>query len=159
MERKDFVFFWGECRGNVINKGCFSQWQPAIFVVDGVKYACAEQFMMAEKARLFGDQENLENILKSTSPRAIKAFGRKVRGFDAEKWGKVKFDIVVKGNMAKFSQNPEMRTFLLGTGLRESDPAILDPANWKGENLLGKALMVVREKLSAAGGQIGDKIP
>ena len=31
----------------------FSQWYPSPFVVDGVSYSCAEQFMMAEKTRLF----------------------------------------------------------------------------------------------------------
>ena len=136
-------------------------------MVDGVSYGSAEQFMMAEKARIFGDGETLEKILAAKLPRKIKALGREVKGFDGKKWDGVKFEVVVRGNMAKFSQNQALLSFLLGTGdamlveaspkdciwgvgLKESDRDILDPAKWKGENLLGKALMEVRSKLGAA---------
>ena len=166
------VFFWGACKNANprngyanLHKGCLSQWQECSFEVDGMRYSSAEQFMMAEKARTFGDVETLEKILAAKLPRKIKALGREVKGFDGKKWDSVKFDVVVRGNMAKFSQNQELLAFLLGTGdamlveaspkdciwgvgLEESDRDILDPEKWKGENLLGKALMEVRSKLA-----------
>ena len=173
MDKDKCVFFWGACKNANPNngyanlhKGCLSQWQKCSFEIDGVSYSSAEQYMMAEKARTFGDDETLEKILSAKLPMKIKALGREVRGFDGKKWDSVKFEIVVRGNMAKFSQNRELLSFLLGTGdamlveaspkdciwgvgLKESDRDILDPDKWKGENLLGKALMEVRSKLSA----------
>ncbi len=62
LKREDFVFFWGHtARADKQTKACLSQWWPCSFEVDGVYYNCAEQFMMAEKARLFGDEEALNN--------------------------------------------------------------------------------------------------
>ena len=136
--------------------------------VDGVRYNCAEQYMMAEKARTFGDKETLAKILASDKPRIIKKLGREVRGFDSAKWDEVKYGVVVKGNVAKFSQNPELKAFLLSTGtaelveaspvdevwgigLAEGSPLIRDKSKWEGQNLLGKALMKVRNALFGCG--------
>lgn len=129
--------------------------------------------MMAEKARIFGDQENLDAILASSSPKDIKAYGRAVRNFSPSKWNAVKFDIVVKGNTAKFSQNPELKRFLLSTGdaelveaspkdriwgigLSEDDPRAVDKSKWPGQNLLGQALMQVRDRLQNSGVAISE---
>lgn len=160
----DFVFFWGTGDTGKVQKGCFSQWWPCRFKVDGVEYNCAEQYMMAAKAKTFGDSETLEKILVSDKPKIIKKLGREVRGFDERTWDTVKYDVVVDGNMAKFSQNPELKSFLLstndaklveaspvdriwGVGLAENDLGITDEAKWQGLNLLGKALMDVRARL------------
>jgi ribA/ribD-fused uncharacterized protein len=119
---------------------------------------------MAEKARLFGDEAIRAKILASASPRDHKALGRKVSGFVAETWDRSCLDIVVRGNMAKFSQNPAMKAALLatgdkllveaspldtiwGVGLRADDPRVHDRATWRGKNLLGEALMRVRAEL------------
>jgi ribA/ribD-fused uncharacterized protein len=68
----------------------FSQWWPAAFKADSGRYPTAEHYMMAEKARLFGDDEMLEKIRRAESPADAKKLGRKVRGFDvAELCGKV----------------------------------------------------------------------
>ena len=164
----DFVFFWGIGDTGKVQKGCFSQWWPCQFEVDGVEYNCAEQYMMAAKARTFGDSETLEKILASDKPKIIKKLGREVRGFDERTWDAVKFDAVVDGNMAKFSQNPELKSFLLstgdaelveaspvdriwGVGLAEGSPLIRDKSKWEGQNLLGKALMKVRDALRRGG--------
>ena len=152
-----FVFFWG---------GWPSQWHPSPFVIDGQSYRCAEQYMMAEKARLFGDTEVLRKILKATSPRAQKALGRQVRGFDAGRWTAACRDAVYRGNLAKFSQDEELRALLLATGdrtlveasptdriwgigLAADDPRAQDPSAWRGTNWLGEALMQVRTTLRA----------
>ena len=91
MDKDKCVFFWGACKNATpqngyanLHKGCLSQWQKCSFVVDGVIYSSAEQYMMAEKARTFGDDETLEKILSAKSPRKIKALGREVKGFDGK---------------------------------------------------------------------------
>jgi len=142
-----------------------SQWYPSDFEVDGVEYNCCEQYMMAAKARLFGDEEALEAIMETDDPREQKRLGRLVVGFDEDTWNEVAVDIVTEGNFAKFSQNPEMKAWLLstqdkilveaspydkvwGVGLREDDPRILDREQWDGTNWLGIALSNVRDMLS-----------
>lgn len=120
--------------------------------------------MMAEKARLFGDQQTEAQILKSSNPGAAKALGRSIQGFDETRWVEHRFSIVVRGNLAKFSQSERLRNLLLqtgdqvlveaspvdsiwGIGLAESDSAATKPEQWKGLNLLGFALMEVRDQL------------
>ena len=162
LTRDDFVFFWGhEDRGKGLTKVCLSQWYQCPFVVEGQYYNCAEQYMMAEKARIFGDEEIRQQILAEYSQMAMKKLGRKV---DDEIWKEKRFDVVVKGNIAKFSQNEKLLDFLLSTGnnilveaspkdtvwgigLDESSPEAIQPRKWKGENLLGFALMEVRDIL------------
>ncbi len=121
--------------------------------------------MMAEKARLFGDEDSLAKIIEAKSPGAAKALGRCVRKFQQEEWVKARFEIVVRGTIAKFSQNGELGEFLSGTksrvlveasprdriwgvGLAASNEKIKNPFCWRGENLLGFALMVAREALA-----------
>jgi ribA/ribD-fused uncharacterized protein len=144
----------------------FSQWHPARFVVDGLAFQCAEQFMMHGKAMLFGDREIADQILAAASPRAHKTLGRKVRGFDDAIWVARREAIVLDGNRAKFTQNPPLLAVLLatagtelveasptdrvwGAGLAADDPRIDDPAQWRGKNLLGRILTRLRDQLLA----------
>jgi len=159
----DFVFFW-KPQNNVINESCLSQWQYSEFNVDGDRYYYAEQYMMAEKARLFKDKEILKLIMESKDPKEMKALGQKVRNFDQELWNKTRYSIVLNGNYFKFAQNKEMRNFLLATGdkmLVEASPMdtiwgiglsvnnekAYNPNLWRGQNLLGCVLMEVRDDL------------
>ena len=161
IETATMVLFWQP-------PGIYGQWTPSPFTIDGDTYSCAEQFMMAEKARLFGDEHTRAKILATDSPRDHKALGRQVRNFVSETWDRECLAIVVRGNHAKFSQNPAMLAALLatgdkllveaspldkiwGVGLRADDPKIHDPSQWRGKNLLGEALMQVRADLRAAG--------
>lgn len=145
-------------------KGTFSQWHPSRFVVDEIPYSHAEQFMMAEKARLFGDHETLALIMKATHPWKQKQLGQAVQGFVQPTWDAACEDIVFQGNLAKFSQNPSMLDELRetgmkilteasptdriwGVGLGMGDPRLLDESQWRGKNLLGKTLMKVRKEL------------
>jgi ribA/ribD-fused uncharacterized protein len=124
--------------------------------------------MMWRKATLFGDNETASQILAASHPRQAKALGRQVTGFNQRVWDSHRYDAVVAGNLAKFSQHDELRTFLLGTGervlveaspvdriwgigLAADDPRAGDPAQWRGPNLLGFALMEVREVLGRPG--------
>jgi ribA/ribD-fused uncharacterized protein len=163
----NLLLFWGHQppRTGAVGTGCFSQWWPARFTLDGTSYPTAEHFMMVHKARLFGDHDTAARILATAHPRAAKALGRQVRGFDEDIWASHRYDIVVQGSTAKFAQNPELRDYLLGTGARvlvEASPldriwgiglAARDeraqyPSAWRGLNLLGFALMDARDAIS-----------
>ena len=160
-----YLFFWGhrEKVEGVIDKSCFSQWFPKGFTIDEVYYATAEHYMMAEKARLF-DDTMVEKILEAKTTKEVKALGREVRNFDDKVWNEASFDVVVKGNMAKFSQHEELKSFLLSTsnkiiveaspydkvwgiGMLGDDEMATSPLKWRGLNKLGFALMVVRDEI------------
>jgi len=163
-EKLNFLFFWGHTVKDEITKACFSQWFPFEFEEGGIIYKTAEHFMMAGKARLFNDNETLEEILTSENPKQAKNLGRKVKNFDAQLWEENKYGIVKNGNFLKFSQNEKLKDFLLSThdeilveaspydriwgiGMLETDPKSQNPSLWNGENLLGFALMEVRDEL------------
>jgi ribA/ribD-fused uncharacterized protein len=163
----EYLLFWGHtARTDGVGKHVLSQWWPAPFTVDDDRYASAEHFMMAEKARLFGDEAARSAIMAAATPREAKALGRSVSGFDDALWTQHRFDIVMRGSLAKFGQNVELRDYLLGTGhkvlveaspvdcvwgigLAADDTRALDPAAWRGLNLLGFALMQARSTLAA----------
>ncbi len=166
-ERFEYLFFWGHqpSKDGKTTKSCFSQWYESPFVIDDIVYQTAEHWMMASKARLFGDDESLAKILESTDPKTAKALGRTVKNFDDDMWKSNARRLVTEGNFAKFEQNGELRAFLVGTGnlilveaspydrtwgngLMADDERAKNPATWQGQNLLGFALMDVREKLA-----------
>ena len=163
LTRDNFVFFW-KPQENAVNASCLGQWQQSKFAADHYHFSCAEQYMMAEKACLFEDEEIKEQILQATDPQTMKRLGKKVRNFDESVWNKAKYSIVLNGNYYKFSQNAAMREFLLSTenkilveaspfdkiwgiGLAEMDKNAVNPLLWRGQNLLGFALMEVRDDL------------
>lgn len=159
----DYLLFWGH-RGRAdarITPHCLSQWYPAPFRGPGGKYATAEHWMMAGKARLFGDDEAARKILRSDDPNIAKKIGRKVKDFDDAVWKKHRYEIVVEGSVLKFGKNRQLQSFLLGTkdkilveaspmdtiwgiGVGKGDPRATQPSEWPGENLLGFALMEAR---------------
>lgn len=162
----DFVFFWSHkpAKGGKITEACFSQWWKCSFVEEGFTFCCAEQYMMFKKALLFKDYAIAKEILKSKSPKKIKELGRLVQNFDSKTWDEYKAEIVLQGNILKFSQNPELREYLLstgdkilvevspydkvwGVGLKKENSDICSPQKWKGQNLLGFALMEARDKI------------
>jgi ribA/ribD-fused uncharacterized protein len=164
--RPKFIFFWGHQpeRDGRTGAGCLSQWWPAAFTVDGHEFATAEHYMMWRKAVLFGDADAAAQVLAAGHPQIAKAYGRSVRGFDDAAWARERFGIVVDGSVAKFGQHPDLRAFLLGTGERvlvEASPRdtvwgiglgaknerAAVPAEWRGSNLLGFALMEARDRL------------
>ncbi|GHU36559.1 hypothetical protein AGMMS50256_33300 [Betaproteobacteria bacterium] len=142
------------------------QWNRKPFYEGDLKFCCAEQYMMYYKAVLFGDAESARLILAETEPRLHQQLGRQVQGFTPSLWSDFREEIVFTGNVLKFSQNDDLRALLMATGdkllveaspidlvwgigLGEDDPLRLDEKNWKGLNLLGRALTRVREYLKA----------
>jgi len=165
--RPKYLFFWGHTPkiDGAVGAWVLSQWYPAPFEVDGVRYFTAEHWMMAEKARLFGDERARKEILAVHGPADAKAKGRQVEGFSDAVWDARRFELVVDGSVHKFSQQPALREYLLektkgqvlveaspvdrvwGIGLAQDDPHATKPAQWRGENLLGFALMEARARL------------
>jgi ribA/ribD-fused uncharacterized protein len=162
-----FLFFWGHQpeQDGSIGKGCLSQWWPAAFEVDGIRYPTAEHWMMAQKALLFGDEEVFQKICTAATAPEAKKLGREVRNYQDDIWVAHRYEIVKTGNAHKFSQNEALATFLLqtrqrilaeaspvdpiwGIGMAADNPNINDPTHWQGLNLLGFALMEVREQLA-----------
>jgi len=145
-------------------KGVFSQWHPTPFVVNDERFVTAEQWMMACKARLFGDMSKAAAIMATEDPGEQKRHGQMVVGFDQGRWDAAKIGIVLAGNLAKFQQNegarrqlqataPAMlveanpRDWIWGVGLAVDDPDAHRPSAWRGSNLLGRVLTRVRDKL------------
>lgn len=152
MTNDKFVFFWG---------GPFSQWFKSDFTINGTKYNCAEQYMMAQKALQFGDDEAYKEIMRLKDPSKQKAVGRQVKNFDPNKWNTICRKVVYDANLAKFS-DPTLKQYLLDTGNKEiveaspydriwgiglgtDDPRCLDKTQWQGTNWLGEAIMQVRD--------------
>lgn len=148
-----------------------SQWYPSAFRVSGETYKHAAHWMMVQKARLFGDQSAAKALLVSTSDDAIRARGRHVDGFNQQQWDEHKYDIVLQGNLHKFSQRHELQAYISttrplvlteanpddriwGIGMREGSPGANNPHLWNGLNLLGFALMEVRDLLSDLAGVV-----
>ena len=144
--------------------GYLSNWYPSCFKVENIEYTSMEQFMMYQKARCFHDEETTSKILATDDVGYIKELGRLVSGYNDNYWNGVRQLIVYEGLFAKFSQNDELKKQLLGTGnailaecavndriwgigLSMNAPERFDLAKWKGQNLLGYALMMVRDRL------------
>jgi ribA/ribD-fused uncharacterized protein len=166
-KRFKYVFFWGHRprRAGVVDRACFSNWFTAPFTVEGNRYPTAEHYMMAGKAKLFGDDDALARILSASSPGAAKRYGREVRDFNEETWVAERSRIVEEGVRAKFSQHDALGAFLVatkkrvlveaspkdriwGVGLAADDERATNPLLWNGLNLLGFALMRARARLA-----------
>jgi ribA/ribD-fused uncharacterized protein len=167
QQKFKFLHFWGHlpARNGEIMQSCLSQWWPSTFIIDQVAYRTAEHWMMAEKARLFGNDTLRERIIASNSPGEAKALGRMVGNFDEQTWTMHRQAIVLEGSIQKFSQDSMLRAFLLNTGSRilveaspvdpiwgigltADDPRTQDPTRWEGLNLLGFTLMETRDILA-----------
>lgn len=169
-ETLKFIYFWGHANkhNETIGKFCFSQWFKSSFTVDNIEYKTSEHWMMAHKALLFGDTNNFDKIIKCEKPGEAKELGRQVLGYDDQTWNQKKFDIVKLGNIHKFNQHPDFAKYLLktenrilveaspvdtiwGIGLSQDSKDINNIYAWRGQNLLGFALMETRDFLNEFG--------
>ena len=136
----------------------------ADFMADGIKFSSMEQFMMYKKAECFGDRDIAKKILETRNGSRIKELGRLVSNYEESYWKGIRQIVVFEGLLAKFGQNDKLKTLLKGTGdsilaecavkdriwgigLSMRDPERLEVSKWKGQNLLGYALMMVRERV------------
>lgn len=148
--------------------GSFSNWAHAEFYMNGRHFKNSEQAFMYLKAELFGDTAIMEQILANPNPMMDRIYGRKVKAFDAAVFDAKKYQMMVDVCYEKFTQNTELKELLLstgdailaeaspkdkiwGVGLRVDDPDFTDPGKWRGTNLLGQALMEVRNRIRLGG--------
>lgn len=144
--------------------GYLSNWYLSPFTVEKKIFSSMEQFMMYRKAICFGDEVAATNILSTDDASQIKALGRQVSNYDEHIWNGIRQIVVYEGLLAKFSQNEDLKDKLKSTGeailaecavkdliwsvgLSMTDPDRFDKIKWKGQNLLGYTLMMVRERL------------
>lgn len=161
-----FLFFWNDVPSvtSTQKDSYLSQWYPATFSESHITYNSAEHYMMAQKALLFNDEQMFCSIIQSDHPGQAASLGRRVKNFDEQTWINERFRIVTQASILKFGQNSELNAYLQqtspktivlanpwdriwGIGLDEYAPQAKNPANWKGLNLLGYALMKAREVL------------
>ncbi|MGG5508270.1 MULTISPECIES: NADAR family protein [unclassified Myroides] len=152
-----FEFFYG-------TEHPLSQWYGSKFSMDGIEFNSMEQWMMYSKAILFKDFDTAKKILEEDNPSIQRKLGRQVKFFKDDIWIEHRESIIYQGNYAKFNQNEELKRYLLNTenaylaeasptdliwgiGYGITDEERLFPEKWRGENLLGKILMQVREDL------------
>lgn len=144
--------------------GYLSNWYLSNFIVDGIEYSSMEQYMMHQKALIFNDNNTAEQIMNTTNVKDIKALGRSIVNYNDTIWNGVRQVIVYKGLLEKFRQNSKLKEQLLSTGndilaecavrdviwgigLSMSDSKRYEMNSWRGQNLLGFSLMLVRENL------------
>ena len=146
--------------------GFLSNWYLSDFQIDGITFTSMEQYMMYKKAICFKDENIANQILAEKNVAKIKELGRLVSDYDEHIWNGVRQIIIYEGLLAKFSQNEFLKSRLLdtknsilaecavkdriwGIGLSMTDPKRLMPTEWQGQNLLGYALMLVRDRLKS----------
>jgi hypothetical protein len=157
--RGRYAMFWGQWPSN---------WEDSPMEIDGVHYNCVEQWMMAEKARLFEDAATEAKIMAAESPADQKRHGRRVAGYDDARWATVRYAVVLRGTLEKYRQNPHLMKKLMATGDLElveaspedvvwgigvsvDHPDAADPSKWRGQNLLGRAITEARRILRCPG--------
>lgn len=156
-----YIYFWGEWLSNFENA-------PFITKVNGMvyKFYNSEQYFMFIKAKTFNDEKIANRILsEGIDPKRAKSLGRKVSNFDNKRWNELRYKVMKKANLLKYSQNKYLLEKLLDVkfdnkhfveaspydniwGIKCSiEDAKDDKSNWNGQNLLGKVLDEVREIL------------
>jgi ribA/ribD-fused uncharacterized protein len=154
-----FVFFYG---------GSLSNFSPAPFNMYGHRFRTSEHAYMWFKAIEFGDSVSAWAIHTEPSPKDAKKLGRLIKGFDDVVWSKVRYKYMMTCLKHKFCQNESHRKVLLsypnhffveaspvdqvwGIGMSDIDDRCLDPNQWRGRNLLGRALDETREFIENKG--------
>jgi ribA/ribD-fused uncharacterized protein len=156
------IYFWGSI---------YSNWYICNFKSTEHEFNCSEQYFMYHKAFHFDDNEIAQQILLEKNPRKQKEFGKKVKNYSDEEWSKHRYTVMCCALILKFKQNPDLMEQLLntgnkifveaspydcvwGVGLAEDNDLILDEKNWRGQNLLGKALCETREYFRKQNGEV-----
>lgn len=154
-----YIFFWKIGQPNDI----YSNWYPAWFVVEGVRYETSEQYIMAKKALLLGDTRAYNKIMGTADPAEAKKYGREAKDYTGKLglWPQVRFDVAFNANFAKFTQNPDLCYEMMesgnahfaeaspvdkvwGIGLDADNPLAQQQYEWQGNNLQGLVLDAVR---------------
>ena len=162
METKDSIYFYKESD----KYGYFSNFYKSEFVdKNNIKFCCTEKYLMYMKAITFEPQNTklLNQILNEKNPSKIKYLGRCVKNYDDDIWSNIRYDIMIEGLRYKFNQNTFLKNKLVDTKNKTLYEASKYDKIWGigyypyeavkkdkqtfGSNLLGKALMEIRDEL------------
>lgn len=144
--------------------GYLSNWYNSPFDLDGMHFSSVEQYIMYQKCITFGDTESAKAVMATDDPARHQTIGKAASGYNDKVWAGMRQLVAMRALYAKFTQNPELRQKLLDTGdaylvecaysdttwacgIRLSDDKRHDISNWRGTNILGFALMEVRERI------------
>ncbi len=112
VDRSKTINIWAGSSENTI----LSNLAIRPFVIEGIRFDSVEQRFQYRKAKFFGDEETAKQILGADSPAEAKLWGRHVKGFDAERWGKVAPKEMESAIKLSFMANPSAAEALLSTG-------------------------------------------
>ena len=129
---------------------CFSNWYPCTFECDGITYSSMEQYMMHQKALIMCDDLTAQKILATDDPAEAKKLGKQVSPYIAPLWE----ELDATGEDLLIEAAP--RDLVWGVGIGIDDPSHIIIARWKGQNLLGFALMQARAAIREAVAVLGD---
>lgn len=144
--------------------GFLSNWFYSQFDINNTHYTSAEQYIMHQKCLLFGDEDSAKAVLATDYPDKQQRIGRQTKGYINSIWAGSRQLIALRGLIAKFGQNEELRVKLFETnesylvecahsdiiwacGKLLNEPDRLDASKWTGQNILGFSLMEVRDIL------------
>ena len=156
-------------RENVSTIGYFgeinplSNFYPAPFTHEGVRYISSEQFIQASKAKYFNDADTYNQIMGCSTSLECKRASQQIRNVDINRWELVAGNLCQPGIRAKFIQNPPAMDTLIsktgsktivecasdrlwGTGIPLSDPTCLDPQKWITQGIMGQILEDIRSE-------------
>lgn len=126
-----------------------------------LKFSSVGQFMMYHKAIIFLDRDVANCIMSTSNNQRIMKLGKQIKNYDDNIWSYYKSNVVYMANYLKFNQNPELISALVdtigttlvkvasddkiwGIGLSKNDLDAKQRETWKGKNLLGEILTLLR---------------
>ena len=152
---ENLTMFWGQ-------NSPLSNHHPTEILIDGTLYNCVEQYYTHSMAVHAGDFHRADTIMSTTDPVIQK---HTVKGMKTSAdWNDISVEIMRTAITAKFTQNADLKYFLLqtgttdlveasphdnfwGAGLSMDSPDIVDKSKWKGKNMLGKLLTTLRNSM------------
>lgn len=160
----EYIFF-SKTTDEELSASAFNMWYEAPFKVGELEYRTVRQYFLAEKAKTFGDEETRMRIIESDDSEEMESLAASVKGFDANVWEEVKYAVMLVGNYHKFWNNNDLKKMLMdsgnsvivytdrddllwGIGMDTSDTRAYTPELWQGRNLLGFAMMELRDHLN-----------
>jgi hypothetical protein len=130
--------------------GCFSNFSPHGFELDGFYWPTSEHYFQAQK---FAGTPHAEQIRKVKTPKDAAKMGRDRKRPLRSDWEQVKDDIMKKVVLCKFKTHADIRQVLLSTDnqlIVENSPTDYYwgcGVDGSGKNRLGLILMEVRDIL------------
>lgn len=138
---------------------------PSEFTLDGAKYYTVEQYLAVKRATFSDQPLMIQKASSARDPKQAKYILKTLKEDRSQEWYDGVEEVLLEGLRAKFDQNPDLRSFLVGTnqlllgeaskderwgiGMTLDDQQVLDSDKWNPTgNLLGRALMKIREELT-----------